>query len=112
MLTLAACSGLVVLLVAAIGKKKHDNCRDYVISIKGPQNNLFIDENDVTKLLMKATNGKVKGQAIVSFNLRQLEQILQANVWIKNAELYFDNHEVLHISVTEREPIARIFTGK
>ena len=111
-LTLAACSGLVVLLVAAIGKKKHDNCRDYVINIKGPQNNLFIDEKDVTQLLMKATNGKVKGQAIVSFNLRQLEQILKANVWIKDAELYFDNHDVLHISVTEREPIARIFTGK
>jgi len=111
-LTLAACSGLVVLLVAAIGKKKHDNCRDYVINIKGPQNNLFIDEKDVTQLLMKATNGKVKGQAIVSFNLRQLERILKANVWIKDAELYFDNHDVLHISVTEREPIARIFTGK
>jgi cell division protein FtsQ len=111
-LTLAACSGLVVLLVAAIGKKNHDNCKDYVIKIKGGENNKFIDEKDVTQILMKATNGKVKGEAIVSFNLRKLEQILMSNVWIRNAELYFDNHEVLHISVMEREPIARIFTEK
>jgi cell division protein FtsQ len=111
-LTLAACSGLVVLLVAAIGKKNHDNCRDYLINIKGPQNDLFIDEKDVTQLLTKATRGKVKGEAIVSFNLRQLEQTLRDNVWIKNAELYFDNHDVLHVSVVEREPIARIFTEK
>jgi cell division protein FtsQ len=111
-ITLAACSGLVVLLVAAIGKKNHENCRDYMITIKGAENNKFIDEKDVTQLLMKATNGKTKGQAIVSFNLRKLEQILKGNVWIKNAELYFDNQDVLHISVLEREPIARIFTEK
>jgi len=111
-LTLAACSGLVVLLVAAIGKKNHENCRDYVITIKGAENNMFIDEKDVTQLLIKATNGKVKGQAIVSFNLRKLEQSLKDNVWIRNAELYFDNNDILHISVIERQPIARIFTEK
>ena len=30
--------------------------------------------------------------------------------WIKKAELFFDNNNVLEVRITEREPIARIFT--
>jgi cell division protein FtsQ len=114
--TLAACTGLLVLLVAAIGKKNRERCRDYVIKINGPQNNIsagccaFIAEKDVLKIITGATDGHVKGAPIADFNLRKLEQVLKDNAWIKTANLYFDNREVLHISVTENEPIARIFT--
>jgi cell division protein FtsQ len=109
-LTLVACSGLVILLVAAIGKKNKEQCRDYVITIKGTQSNQFIDVKDVIKLVTMASRGRIKGQPISFFNLRKLEQLLKDNVWIRDAELYFDNQDVLHISVLEREPIARIFT--
>jgi len=109
-LTLAACTGLLVLLVAAIGKKSKEHCKDYVIKIKGAQNNFFIGEKDVLKLITAATDGRIKGEPITDFNLRKLEQVLKDNGWIQNANLYFDNREVLHISVTEKEPVARIFT--
>ena len=109
-LTLAACSGLVVLLVAAIGKKSHENCRDYVVTVKGAQHNLFIDENDIKKILAGAVTGKIIGERMSDFNLRKLEQIIRRNAWVEKANLYFDNRDVLHISVTEKEPIARIFT--
>jgi len=109
-LTLTACSGLLVLLVAAIGKKNKEHCRDYVITVKGVKNNFFIDENDVMKRMGAATNGRIKGKPISLFNLRKLEQLLKDDVWIQDAQLYFDNHDVLHISVLEREPVARIFT--
>jgi cell division protein FtsQ len=109
-LTLAACSGLVVLLVAAIGKKNHENCRDYVVTVKGAQHNLFIDETDIKKILNAAVNGKIKGERMSDFNLRKLEQIIRRNAWVEKVNLYFDNRDVLHISVIEKEPIARIFT--
>jgi cell division protein FtsQ len=109
-LTLGACSGLVVLLVAAIGKKNHERCKDYVITIRGAQKNLFIDENNIKKLMTIALNGKIKGEPVADFNLRRLEQLLRDNVWVQSANLYFDNQDVLHISVRENEPVARIFT--
>jgi len=109
-LTLAACSGLVMLLVAAIGKKNHENCRDYVITVKGAQHNLFIDETDIKKILASAVNGRIKGERISDFNLRKLEQVIRRNAWVEKANLYFDNRDVLHISVIEKEPIARLFT--
>ena len=109
-LTLTACSGLVVLLVAAIGRRNHELCKDYVITMQGAQKNLFINEKDIKKLLNAGLNGKIKGEPIADFNLRKLEQLLKGNAWVKNANLYFDNREVLHISVEEKEPVARIFT--
>jgi len=109
-LTLTACSGLVVLLVAAIGRRNHELCKDYVISIQGAQKNLFINEKDIKKLLNSGTNGRIKGASITDFNLRKLEQLLEVNAWVKDANLYFDNREVLHVSIEEKEPVARIFT--
>ncbi|MDP9229143.1 MAG: cell division protein FtsQ/DivIB [Bacteroidota bacterium] len=107
---LAVGSGLIVLLVAAIGKKNRQNCSDYTIKIKGNQNIFFVDANDVLKLLMTGTGGKIKGQPMNSFQLMKLENLLEQNVWIQDAELYFDNQDVLHVTVKEREPIARIFS--
>ena len=31
-------------------------------------------------------------------------------LWIKDAELFFDNHQTLHVKIIEREPVARVFT--
>ncbi len=113
---LAVGSGLIVLLVAAIGKKNRQNCSDYTIKIKGNQNSFsagccaFVDANDVLKLLMTGTAGGIKGQPMNSFQLMKLENLLEQNLWIRDAELYFDNHDVLHVTVKEREPVARIFS--
>jgi cell division protein FtsQ len=102
--------GMLTLLIAAIGKQKRDLCKDYSIRIKGTQKNLFVDEKAIVKILELAGKGKIRGQKRSTFNLLEIEKLLKNNVWIKGAELYFDNHNVLHVSVTEREPIARVFT--
>lgn len=102
--------GMITLLAAAMRKQKNNRCRDYSISIKGDQDKFFADKKDIQDLLMTATGGKIKGQLLSSFNLQQLEQMLENNTWIDEAELYFDNRDVLHVKVMEREPLARIFT--
>jgi cell division protein FtsQ len=102
--------GMLMLLIAAIGKQKRELCKDYSINIKGAQKNLFVDKSSIEKILQFAGNGKIKGQRRSVFNLLDVERMLENNVWIKDAEVYFDNHDVLHVSVTEREPVARVFT--
>ena len=107
---LAIGSGILVLLIAAIGKKNREACKDYTIRIKGKQENFFIDQKDVMQLVIAATPGKIKGQRIASINLQEIEEYLENDPWIADAQLYFDNRDVLHITVREREPIARLFT--
>jgi len=102
--------GMLTLLLAAISNKKKGECSDYIITLKGPESNFFITEKDVEGLLMNTNMGLIRGQAIAGFNLNELEQMLEKNTWISKAELYFDNKDILHVTVIEKEPVARIFS--
>src|SRR5450755_2941343 len=81
--------GTVVLLVAAVNRKKGECCRSVDIHITGVQNNYFIDKGDVSTILGKFSHVKLEGKPIHSFNLSAMENALQKNEWIKRAELYF-----------------------
>ncbi len=105
--------GMLVLLIAAMGKQKKNTCTGYSIIIKDGRNEkYFLSETDIMQLLKTAVNGDIKGQSKSNFNLRQMENLLEENAWIKDAQLYFDNKDVLHVVVAEREPVARIFTAR
>lgn len=98
------------MLIAAIGKKNREDCTGYTIAIKGTEDNYFIDADDINKLLRSGAGFEIKGKKIADINLKKLEQLLRNNVWIRKAEMWFDNRNVLHVEVYEREPVARIFT--
>jgi len=103
--------GMLSLLIAAIGKKNREDCTDYTIAIKGGEENYFIDADDINRLLRSGAGSEIKGKKISEINLKKLEQLLRDNTWVRKAEMWFDNRNVLHVEVYEREPIARIFTA-
>jgi cell division protein FtsQ len=103
-------AGMITLLVAAIGRKKKETCSGYQVNIKGAQQNFFVDQKDILKLLSAASGGNIKGKPLKEIKMKKLEELLEDNEWIKDAELWFDNKNVLNITVTEREPVARVFT--
>ena len=111
MLWIVMGTGIVVLLVAAINKKNRATCKGIEIEIKGVGETFFLTKQDVMQMMMAdGTKPGFKGKAIASFNLRKLEGTLETNRWVRDAELFFDNNEVLKVVIDEREPIARIFT--
>jgi cell division protein FtsQ len=101
----------VVLLGAAMNLKHNKRCKGVAINISGIQKNFFIDRNEISSILEKLSGGPLVGKTLGSFNLAAIENTLEKNQWIKNAELFFDNNEVLRVDVIEREPVARIFTN-
>lgn len=103
--------GTIVLLGAAMYKRNSNQCKGVEISIEGVKNNLFIDKADVNAILEKLSSGKFKAKPIKTFDLAGMETVLERNKWIKSAELYFDNNDVLRINIIEREPIVRIFNS-
>jgi cell division protein FtsQ len=103
-------SGLL-LLVAAVRSKNDKICKGIEIEISGVNNNFFIDKADVLAIIKKDAGGNPEGRIISAFNLREVENNLKKNVWIKNAELFFDNNEILRVEINEREPVARIFSA-
>ena len=103
-------AGTVVLLVAGVIKKDAQKCKSVEVYIKGVEKNFFVDKKDVLNNIIEIAGGKAEGKSIAAFDLRSMEKTLEKNVWIKDAELFFDNNNVLQVTVSEREPVARIFT--
>ncbi|MEO6905031.1 MAG: hypothetical protein ABI148_01610 [Ginsengibacter sp.] len=103
-------AGTVVLLVAAMSKKNNEKISGVEIHISGVQNNYFIDKNDVLEILQKVNGKDLQKATISSLDLTKMENRLQKDQWVKKAEMFFDNNNLLQIKITEREPVARIFT--
>ena len=101
----------IVLLQAAVHSQNVKKCKGVEIDIRGVNNNFFIDKADVLTTIKNFTGGNPVGRSMGSFNLRAIENNLEKDVWIKNAELFFDNNDVLQVSVDEREPAARLFSA-
>ena len=104
-------SGTIVLLVAAITKRNNEHCVKTNIIISGVQNNFFIDRSDLTTIMQKVNGGKLENKPLHKIDLASMEMALQKDQWIKKAELFFDNNNVLQVRISEREPITRIFTS-
>lgn len=97
------------MVIAANGKTSARTCKGVSVSINGDGDKMFIEKDDVLKNIEKAAKGSVVKKAFAKINLGELERGLEKNAWIRDAELYFDTKDVLHVSVFERQPIARVF---
>ncbi len=100
--------GTIVLMGAAMQHKNKKKCTDIRIEITGIEDHMFIDEKDVLDLIQ--LKGKVTGTVVSSLNLRTMEASLETNPWVRNAEMYLDNQQVLQVQIEERQPVARVFT--
>ncbi|HSV11631.1 MAG TPA: FtsQ-type POTRA domain-containing protein [Hanamia sp.] len=103
-------TGTVVLLIAAMSKKNEERIAGVEIKIAGVQNNYFISKKDVLDILEKVNGGKLNKSVVNSLDLTEMENRLEKDQWIKKAEIFYDNNNVLQVKITEREPVARIFT--
>ncbi len=100
---------MVLLLAAANRKQKKQLCKQVVVNIKSIGDKSYIDKDDILQQLQDSKNILINKQ-VTEINLAQLERKLEKGSWIRDADLYFDSKNVLHIIVFEREPIARVFT--
>jgi cell division protein FtsQ len=107
LLTLLAIAS-AVLLISGMRSKKEKKCSALDIKIGITQQKGFVDEMEVKRQIKDAINGRPEGMRIENFDLNKTELILEQNVWIKNAQLFFDNNEVLHVEVEQRCPVVRL----
>jgi len=108
---LVVCSGMLTLLIAANQKTQDHVCKKVIITINGNGEKYSIDKGDIMRLLQTATHSKLLQQPVSAFNIANLENFLKEDTWIGDANIYFDSQDVMHVLVSENEPVARIFTA-
>ncbi|UPK69314.1 cell division protein FtsQ/DivIB [Chitinophaga filiformis] len=108
---LGVLAGFVVILVAAVNDKNDGKCTGIVVKLLGDEANFFIEERDIKALITKDMDLNPVGKPIKNINTANLEKIVSHDPWVKNAEIFIDNQRKLNIKVTQREPVARVFTA-
>lgn len=99
---------LGILFIAAMQKKEDKKCKEVKVNLTDVHAQAFIDKEDILYQLRE--NGVDTGAVTSTINLKIIESNLEKDAWIKKADLFFDNNQILHVNIQEREPVARIFT--
>ncbi len=109
-LWLLAGIGTIVLFGAAMQQKNHKTCAGVKVEIAGVEDHLFIDENDVLAIINNKSS--INNLEISKIDLSAIETALETTAWVKKAELFFDNKQLLQVKIAERQPVARVFTSE
>ncbi|HEY5692075.1 MAG TPA: cell division protein FtsQ [Cyclobacteriaceae bacterium] len=93
----------------AFGERKQSGvvCTNIVIEVENAKENHFLDESDVLKII-ESSGEAVIGESIEEINLRVLENKLENDKHISNAEIFGDVKGNLTVNIVLRRPIARL----
>jgi cell division protein FtsQ len=100
---------LVFLLIAAETTQKTRRCNGVTVRIMSRDDARYIQEKDILNVISENRKESLQGRELSSFDLKKKEEILEKNLWIRNADLYFDHHDSLRVIIEQRVPVARVF---
>src|SRR6187549_2890355 len=107
-LKIAAALVVVVAIIAFAERKQGEaSIKDITIKVDNVNENHFIDEEDVVKL-MQLNKENLKGASLDKVNLKDVEKKIKMNPFVEDAELYSDLKGNLVVKAELRRPIARI----
>jgi len=101
-------SGIVTLMSFVEVKKHTVNCTNIKILIPGADN--FIEREEIDAIL-KQNEGQLIGRSLESINLQAIEKKIVANPYIAMATVYADMDGVIHIEISQRQPLLRVINA-
>ncbi|WP_117601799.1 cell division protein FtsQ/DivIB [Flavipsychrobacter stenotrophus] len=107
--TLVAASACITAIISASkieGDKKLERVEVHINSGKKYH---FIEEKQILDETINNRNIDIMHTPINKLDVQSMERVLKADPWVADASLYIDARRVLHMSVTQRIPVVRIF---
>lgn len=100
---------LLLIVLGAIRYKRKSLVKELKIQIVEDGNkNRFVDEDDVKSIIFNKFGHYVEGQTIEKINSKATELALEKDLFIKDADVYIDALNNVHVKVIQREPILRV----
>ncbi len=97
---------LIVMLVLVKRYQNNVECVQINVTVTNQETgNKFVEKNDILSILNKK---KIVGEKISSINTDNIENILQTNPHVKQANVFRSNNGELEVEVTQRKAVARI----
>src|SRR5690606_13429734 len=100
--------GIAGLLYLSVVRKSEADVMGLVLEVKSGKNGVLIHDKELKKLVVKTIGFQPERKSIQKINSRKLESDLEKDPRIKNAEVYFDSKNRLHVVVEPKEVVLRI----
>jgi cell division protein FtsQ len=97
------------ILFSAVRNKKYstaDGVEAEVVPL--PKGDKLISERDVRQALIRAFGTGIEQTELVNLEVENIEHTLEEDPFVKDAQTYVDQHNMLHIKIEQREPIMRV----
>lgn len=99
----------MVALIAASRYQADKAIKGVNVHLNDDKEYSFLQRKDIEKLLLDNRHIDLARTSISKLDLKQMEAIARTHPWVANADIYVDNRQLLQVSITQREPLARIF---
>ena len=103
--------GLTLLLVLFFTfRKKKSDIKDIIIDIQHIPNteNDLIKEKDIKEILRRSFEEKVENESLGQVDVARIEQVLEQDPFVENAETFVDVKGNLNLKIYQRQPILRV----
>ena len=100
---------VLVVYISAVEQKGGSTVKDIVVNIEPlPDGNSLLAETDVIGSIDRAFDRSLIGQSLSDIDIERLEQVLEAEPFILEAEAYVTAGNLIVIDINTREPILRV----
>ncbi|MFN0174519.1 MAG: cell division protein FtsQ/DivIB [Saprospiraceae bacterium] len=73
-----------------------------------PSGDKLISERDVRQALLAAFGSDLENSELANLQVERMERVLEGDPFVKNADVYIDQNNQLHIKIDQREPVLRV----
>ena len=101
--------GMLVLMGFINGNFNEEKCAEIVVKIEDLNRFGFISEGDILEILNREFNTPIS-QKIGDLNCFAMEKRLNEHAAIERADVFISIDRKLHVTLTQRKPILRVFT--
>lgn len=101
---------VAVLLSFVQNKRNGQVCRDVKINFATTDEFHFVDSAVVFDLINRGGVDKVKGKPMQEINVSELEEQIERNPYVRNAEVYSQIEGDLVIEIQQKRPLIRVFS--
>lgn len=111
-LTLVVTTCCVIAMVSASRIEDSKTVKSVAIHFKNDKRYHFIEEQEIMDLAINNRHTDIEHTPISRLDIHTMEQLIMADPWVAHAQVFIDNEHVLHMYVTQRIPVARVFQDK
>lgn len=107
------CMALIIFgLYSATDATMKGKVEKVIVEIKPLDGDVFLVTKPIlANILKNKYNNKFKGSEIDKLNLTEIEQLIEKNKYVKDAQVYIDARNSMHIKVIQRNPVLRVLSA-